>query len=81
MLTFLLTIFNVSDGNVMVGREGSVGIATELQAGRSGDRIPVGARFSASVQTGPRVHPASCTVGAGYFPGVKWPGHGANPPI
>jgi len=49
----------------------SVGIATELRAGRSGDRIPVGARFSAPVQTGPGVHPASCTMGTGSFPGVK----------
>jgi len=30
-----------------------------------------GARFSAPVQTGPRAHPASCTVGTGSFPGVK----------
>ena len=44
-----------------------------LQAGRSGDRIPVGARFSAPVQTGPGVHPASCTMGSGSFPGVKLP--------
>ena len=29
-----------------------------------------GARFSA-VQTGPGSHSASCTVGTGYFPGVK----------
>ena len=29
------------------GPGSSVGIATELRAGRSGDRIPVGARFSA----------------------------------
>ena len=30
-----------------------------------------GARFSALVQTGPGVHPASCTTGTGSFPGVK----------
>ena len=34
-------------------------------------RIPVGARFSAPVQTGPVGHPASCTMGTGPFPGVK----------
>ena len=37
----------------MNGLGSSVGIATKLRAGRSGDRIPVGARFSAPVQTGP----------------------------
>ena len=42
-----------------------------LRAGRSGDRIPVAARFSAPVQTGPETHPASCTKGTGSFPGVK----------
>jgi len=29
------------------------------------------ARFSASVQTGPGAHPASCTMGTGSFPGVQ----------
>jgi len=42
-----------------------------LRAGRTGDRIPVGARFSAPVQTGPGAHPASSTMGTGSFPGVK----------
>ena len=42
-----------------------------LRAGRLGDRIPVGSRFSAPVQTGPGAHPASCTMGTGSFPGVK----------
>ena len=42
-----------------------------LRAGRFGDRIPVGARFSAPVQTDPGAHPASCTMGTGSFPGVK----------
>jgi hypothetical protein len=42
-----------------------------LRAGRSGDRISVGVRFSAFVQTGPGTHPASCTTGTGSFSGVK----------
>jgi len=42
-----------------------------LRTGRSGDRIPVGARFYAPVQTGPGAHPASCTMGTGSFPEVK----------
>ena len=47
-----------------------------LRAGRSGDRIPVRARFSAPVQTGPGAHPASCTM----FPGGKErPGRDADP--
>ena len=59
-------------------RDSSVGKATELRTGRSGDRIPVGARFSAPVQTGPVAHPASCTMGTGSLPGVKRPGSGAD---
>jgi hypothetical protein len=42
-----------------------------LRAGRSGDRIPVGVRFSSLVQTGPGAHAASCTIGTGSFSGVK----------
>jgi hypothetical protein len=42
-----------------------------LRPGRSGDRIPVKARFSAHMQPGPGNRPASCTIGTGYFPGVK----------
>ena len=37
----------------------------------SEDLVPVEARFSAPVQTGPGAHPASCTMGTGSFPGVK----------
>ena len=51
-----------------------------LRAGWSGDRIPVGARFSAPVQTGPGAHLASCTMGTGSFAGVKRPGRGADLP-
>ena len=42
-----------------------------LRAGRSGDRILVGASFSPPVQTGPGAHPAFCTMGTGSFPGVE----------
>jgi hypothetical protein len=42
-----------------------------IRAGRSGDRIPVGARLSAPLQTGCVAHPASCTMGTGSLPGVE----------
>ena len=51
-----------------------------MRAGRSGDRIPVGAKFSAPVHTGPGAHPASCPMGTGSFLGVKLPGRGADHP-
>jgi len=63
------------------GRDSSVGIATTLRAGRSGDRVPVGTRFSVPVQTGPGAHPASYTMDTGSFPGVKRPGSGVDHPL
>jgi len=51
-----------------------------LRAGRSGDRIPVGARLSASVQPGPETHPVSYTKGTGLFPWVKRPKRGVHHP-
>ena len=51
-----------------------------LRAGQSGDRIPVGARFSALVQTGPWFHPASYTIGTCSFLGVKRLGRGIDHP-
>jgi hypothetical protein len=56
-------------------RHSSVGIA-----GRSGDRIPAGARLSAPVQNGPGAHPASYSMGTGSFPAVKRPGRGVDHP-
>ena len=38
----------------------------------------MGARFSAPLQNGPGVHPASCTMGTGSFPEVKQPGGGVD---
>jgi len=51
-----------------------------LQAGRSGDRIPVGGRFSAPVQTDPVAHPASYTMGIGSLPLVKRAGRCVDHP-
>jgi len=40
----------------------------------------VGARFSASVQSGPGAHPASYTMVTGSFPGVMGPISGVGHP-
>jgi hypothetical protein len=48
-----------------------VSIDTSVWDGGYGDWIPVGARFSAPIQTGPGPHSASCTMGTGSFPEVK----------
>ena len=45
----------------------AVGIVS-LLAEQSGNRIPVEARLSAPVQTGPEAHPATCTMGTGSLP-------------
>jgi hypothetical protein len=49
-----------------------------LRAGRSVDRNPVGASFSASIQTDPGTQPASYTMDTGSFPGVKRPFRGVD---
>jgi len=43
-------------------------------------RIPVGARFSAPVQTGPGAHSSPYTMNTESFPGVKRPGRGVDHP-
>jgi hypothetical protein len=53
---------------LLSGPGSSVGMATCWTVR---DRIPVGARFSAPVHTGPEAHPASCTMGTGSFLGVE----------
>jgi len=55
-------------------------VVQSVWAGWSGDRILVGAKFYAPIQTGPGAHPASYTMGTGSFPRVKQPGHGIDHP-
>jgi len=50
------------------------------RAGRSGDRILVGTRYSAPIHTSPGAHPASYTVDTGSFPGVKQLGYNIDHP-
>jgi hypothetical protein len=51
-----------------------------LRTGRSRDRITVGARFSAPVQTGSGAHLAHYTMGTGSFQVVERPGRGVDHP-
>jgi len=64
-----------------VGVVGSVvGIATGYGMDGPGIESRWGAKFSAPVQTGPGVHPASRAMGTGSFPGGKGrPGRDADP--
>ena len=66
--------------NIM-GRDSSVGIATRYGLDGPGNRIPVGARFSAPVQTCPGVYPASCTIRTASFPRDKPAGAWCRPTI
>jgi len=52
-----------------------------LRAGRSVDRISVGARFSAPVLTDPGANPASYIIGIGSFMWVKRPRRGVDHPL
>jgi len=72
LLPFIAFRRNYFEANTNIrGPGSSVGIATELRAGLSEFLIPVGAKCSAPVQTGPGTHPASCTMGSESFPGLK----------
>jgi len=53
------------------GRGSVVSIASGYGLDDQGIESRWGARFSVPVQTGPEVHPVSCTMGTGSFPGVK----------
>jgi len=48
-----------------------VGVATAYGLDGPGIESRWRARFSTPVQTGPEAHPASCTMGTGYFPWGK----------
>ena len=72
LLLLLLQADNLKQAHFcLCGPGSSVGIATELWAGRSGDRIPMGRDFP-PVQTDPGAHRASCAMGTRSFTGVKY---------
>jgi len=56
---------------VLLEPDSSVGIATGYGLDGPGIEYRWGARFSATLQTGPGAHPAACTMGTRSFPGVK----------
>ena len=58
----------------------SIFFINSLWAGWSGDRIPVGGRFSAPLQTRSGAHLASYTMGTVSFPGGKEAGKWRWPP-
>jgi len=65
-----------------VGRDSSVGTATNYGLDGQGIEFRWESRFSAPVHTDPGAHPASCAMGTGSFPGVKLPGRGVyHPPL
>ena len=63
-----------------MGRDSVVGMATRYGLDGSGVESRLGARFSATVHTGPGAQPDSYTMGIGSFLGVKRPGRGVDHP-
>ena len=57
--------------HLMCGPGSSVVIATGYGLDGPGIESRWGGDFSAPGQTGPGAYPASCTMGTGFFPGVK----------
>jgi hypothetical protein len=55
--------------------------SNSLWARQSRNRILVVTRFFCAVQTSPKAHPASCTMGNGSFLGAKRSKHGADHPL
>jgi hypothetical protein len=70
---FTLTVIIIIEVKLRnVDRDGSVGIATGYRLEGSGIESRGGeATFSATIKTGPGIHPVSCTMGTGSFPDVK----------
>jgi hypothetical protein len=62
------------------GPGSSVVIETGYGLDGLGIESGVGVGFFAHVHAGPETHPVSCAMGTGSFPGVKWPGRGADHP-
>ena len=67
-ISFLSTDFHKST-QVTKGPGQLSRYSDSIEAGRSGERIPVRARFFAQVQTGPGAHSASYTMDTGSFRG------------
>jgi len=63
-----------------VGRDSSVGIATDYELDGPVIESQCGAIFSAPLQTDPGAHPASYVMSIGSFQGVKRPGRGVDHP-
>jgi hypothetical protein len=56
---------DICDSSLWSGPGSRIRYRDSPRPGRSRDRIPVGARFTATIQTGPRSQSALCTMGTG----------------
>jgi len=83
-LLFLTSILQIKAEYILISAKMEPGLHSRysysLVVGRSGDRIPVGAKFFESTQTGPGAYQASYAMGTGSFPGIKRPGRGVDHP-
>jgi hypothetical protein len=71
MFASIFTSFVIGVFSTFGGRRSSVRIVTDNGLDGPGIESQWGTRFSVPVQTGPGAHPASCTMGTRFFPGVK----------